>query len=93
MDPVLHQERLDGKQQRQHLVAKTDLVDGAMVFHKGKTLAVKEGRLLAWSFTGYQTATGLVDELPAHVTCLTPPATNKALANGYQPIWHESAIE
>lgn len=92
MDPILHKERLDGKNQRRHIIQKATLIDGIFLHHHKQTLAVKDGRLLAWSFDGYQPAALTLDDLPDQVTCLTPPSTVNALQHGYQPLWHESAI-
>lgn len=92
MDPILHRERLDGKIQRQHRINKADLVDGMVILHEGELLAVKDRQLLQWGFDGYTKPAISLDDLPSTCTSLTPPASAKALANGYQPIWHPSAI-
>lgn len=93
MDPLLHQERLEGKHQRRHTIQKAALVDGVVLHYQDHMLVVKDGHLLAWSFDGYQKAPFQTNDLPDQIVCLTPPATVKALRHGYQPIWHESAIE
>ena len=92
MDPILHAERLNGKVQRQHSMGKAALVDGVIILHESETFAVKGMRLLRWSFDGYVKSAFTVADLPENCTLLTPPASVKALAHGYQPIWHPSAI-
>ena len=46
------------------------------------------GRALRWSFEGYEPA-----PLPAgELAMLTPPSTFRAIAAGYAPVLHESAV-
>lgn len=91
MDPILHLERLDGKGQRQHLVERDALIDGAMILVDGQPHAVKDGALLRWHFEGYVFSGHQVLDLGKSVSCLTPPTTLSVLANGYHPQWHKSA--
>lgn len=88
MDERLHAERLNGREKRMHRIASSELPDGAMIMIDDAPHALKNGRLLRWSFEGYS-ATSLV--LPAIADVLTPPMTLGALHAGYQPQWHESA--
>lgn len=92
MDPILHAERLNGKVQRHHTIHKSDIIDGVVLLHKGKLYAAKDGKLLRWSFEGYEKPQFNIDDLPEICTSLTPPASVNALCYGYQPIWHPSAI-
>ena len=62
-------------------------VDGVMVEIDGADYAVKNDKLLRWSFGGYVDAIQprAVDKL------LTPPSIIAILAAGYKPRWHPSA--
>jgi len=90
MDDVLHGERLDGSGKRLHVLhepAKA-LPDGAMVHAGGEPYLIAKGKALRWSFDGYST----VDMPTGDVQLITPPSTLRALAAGYQPTLHPSAI-
>lgn len=93
MDALLHGERaaagavapiLDGR-------AVRALPDGAMIAYGDRAFAVRQGRLLAWSFEGYGAAPPSCRSLPDGCVLLTPPATVAALRAGYRPVWHPSA--
>jgi len=90
MDRTLHQERLDGKAKRHHGVEHAALADGAVILLDGMPMALKGDQLLQWSFEGYERTGISRGSLEDRVTCLTPPSTLKALANGYAPEWHPS---
>ncbi len=79
-DRQLHQERL-------HPAHRGELVSGAVVEIDGAAYAVKNDKLLRWSFGGYLDAIQprAVDKL------LTPPSIIAILAAGYKPRWHPSA--
>ncbi|MEW6640080.1 MAG: hypothetical protein AB1586_06215 [Pseudomonadota bacterium] len=89
MDAVLHAERLDGRQRRLHSWPGSiaALPDGAMVQVGVDSFLINGGRLLRWSFAGYQA----VENVPDGARLLTPPSTVRALAAGYQPVLHPSA--
>ena len=61
--------------------------------HGEKPLALKDDKLLEWTFEGYKDANVAVAELPSTVVCLTPPSIVAMLACGYEPVWHESAVD
>jgi hypothetical protein len=86
MDARLHAERLDGRMKRLHRTASRDMPDGAMVMQDGAPHALRQGRLLRWSFQGYA-PTSLA--LPAEVDALTPPTILGALSAGYAPRWRD----
>jgi hypothetical protein len=93
MDAVLHAQRLDGRAKRRHRVALDGLPDGAMIVmpeHSDRALAVRGKALLPWTASGY----GPRQPRPRGIAIdlLTPPATVAALAAGYRPQWHPSAI-
>lgn len=70
--------------------AAAALPDGAMVESDGKFLAMKGGRALPWSFNGFRNPVA-IGSMEGGLQLVTPPLVVAALANGYQPIWHESA--
>lgn len=91
MDERLHRERLetDGRSKRLHPVSLDDLPDGAFVTLEGtESFAVRGKSLLRWSPGGYL---GRVPRPSGRAMMLTPPASMKILARGYEPHWHESA--
>jgi len=91
MDAVLHRERV-GRERRQltHRAPAGELPDGVMI-RAGRDAGLwLAGRLRPWSFTGYGApATGRV---PGTVEVLTPPSTVAAIAAGYRPLVHPSAL-
>jgi hypothetical protein len=90
MDEVLHRERLQGRAKRLHpLPMRVEaLPDGAMVQAGADSYLVAKGRALPWSFDGYREARdGLIDPM-----LLTPPSTLRAMAEGYRPVLHASAV-
>ncbi|MBO6727417.1 MAG: hypothetical protein JJ911_17305 [Rhizobiaceae bacterium] len=92
IDRRLHDERLAaGAAPRP--ISETEvcrLPDGAMVAVGSKPFAFRGGKLLPWSFDGYQAPPSLCRSLPAPAFLITPPATVAALRAGYRPIWHEN---
>lgn len=59
---------------------------GTMFEHNNNFYALKNQRLLHWSFSGYSAAHPLTP-----MKLLTPPSIIAILQKGYQPRWHESA--
>jgi hypothetical protein len=90
MDAVLHAQRLAAGAAAVTLDDRDlrALPDGAMVAYGERAFAMRGGRLLPWSFGGYD-APQAPPHLPAAL--LTPPATVAALRAGYAPVWHRSA--
>jgi hypothetical protein len=82
-----HASRRDGAPASEANVA--GLPDGAMVAHDGAAFAVRDDRLLRWSFDGY------TDSLPRQplrgAQLITPPLVVALLARGFRPRWHASA--
>src|SRR4051812_27283555 len=91
IDAVLHRERLDGKAKRLHALPMPigALPDGAMVQAGGESYLIAKGRPLRWSFDGYRDAQASVTD----AILLTPPSTLRALATGYRPVLHPSAVQ
>ena len=86
-DRLLHAERTGPRP----AVTLDGLPDGAMVESGGTAFAVRSGRLLPWSFAGYGRGLAILPGGTARL--LTPPAIVAILAAGYQPRWHESALQ
>lgn len=89
MDKFLHAERLNGKAKRIHRRALDALPDGAMIVMSGDAFAVRGGKLLHWSPSGYAQTQARPHII--FVDVLTPPAILTVLARGYVPLWHPSA--
>jgi hypothetical protein len=90
MDEVLHRERLNGRAKRLHALPMPleKLPDGAMVLAGGESYLIARGRALLWSFDGYREAQGITNAM-----LLTPPSALCALAAGYRPVLHPTAVE
>lgn len=89
MDAVLHAERLDRRKKRLHPLPMpvNELPDGTMVQANGESYLVSMGKMLRWSFAGYERA-----EVAAPAMLLTPPSTVRAFQAGYRPVLHPSAV-
>jgi hypothetical protein len=91
MDQVLHRERVDrSRRQLTHHAAAGGLPNGVMIRAGGDIGLLIAGRLRPWSFRGYGAPrpareTGLVE-------VLTPPSTVAAIAAGYRPLVHPTAL-
>jgi hypothetical protein len=91
MDAVLHRERLEGRSKRLHALPMPlqQLPDGAMVQAGTESYLIAQGAALLWSPGGYCRPQNALTE----AMLLTPPSTLRALAAGYRPVLHESAVE
>ena len=89
MDAVLHGERVDRtRRQITRTMDAGQLPDGVMIRAGGDVGLLIGGRLRAWSLTGYGVAAGV----SGPVEVLTPPAIIAAIAAGYQPMVHPTAL-
>jgi hypothetical protein len=90
MDEVLHRERLDGKAKRLHALPMPvgALPDGAMVRAGEDSCLIVRGRALLWTWDGYREAQGITNAV-----LLTPPSALRALAAGYRPVLHQTAVQ
>jgi hypothetical protein len=90
IDVVLHGERLDHGCKRLHPLPAPlrDLPDGAMVQQGADSFLIAQGRVLSWSPGGYRAAQGV----PEDAILLTPPSTLRAIAAGYRPVLHPTAL-
>lgn len=93
LDRRLHRERIasGGKPRPVAADETARLPDGAMVAAGDRAYAVRQGKLLPWSFGGYRPARAPADVGPLYL--LTPATTVAVLRHGYRPAWHASAIE
>jgi hypothetical protein len=91
IDAVLHRERLDGRGKRRHQLPMppAQLPDGAMLLEGAQIYLIALGRALLWAPGGYRDA----DHVMEGALLLTPPSTLRALAAGYRPVLHRSAVE
>jgi hypothetical protein len=91
MDAVLHHERVGGlRRQVTRRVPAAGLPDGAMIRADGRTGLLVAGRLRPWSFGGYGPPAQV--KMPGVVEVLTPPSTVAAIAAGYRPLVHPTAL-
>jgi hypothetical protein len=86
IDAVLHRERLQRRVKRVHPMPSPigDLPDGTMIAAGGDAVMIAAGRPFLWSAKGYRPVARLSDVKGL----LTPPATMRALGNGYRPVLH-----
>jgi hypothetical protein len=91
IDKRLHKERWasGGKGKALTSGELAGLPDGTMVAADGKAYALKDCRLLPWSFGGYGNARDF-SEFEFGIQLLTPPTTIEVLRQGYKPVWHPS---
>jgi hypothetical protein len=91
MDAQLHAERVESRSRRQRTgrAQAGTLPDGVMIWHGGGPGLLIGGRVLPWSFAGYQVPMALRQD--AMVEVLTPASSVAAIAAGYRPILHPSA--
>ena len=90
IDAMLHRERFaSGKRLHAMPSPVNRLPDGAMVALDADAFLVVKGKALRWTFAGYSKA-----DMPLKGAMLiTPPSTLRALASGYRPALHRSALE
>jgi len=89
MDRRLHAERVEGRRQRRHVMAWSELPAGAFVAVDKIPALVLGDRLVPWSPTGY----GAPIDRPTRgdAAVLTPPSTVAVLRHGYRPVVHPTA--
>jgi hypothetical protein len=92
MDAHLHAERvaLRPRRQRTWTARVQELPDSAMVRHEDTVGLLRAGAFRPWSLTGY--GAPVVVPAPTTVEVLTPPASVAALAHGFRPLLHPSAM-
>jgi len=91
MDAVLHRERVDRTRHKiTHHRSAGDLPDGVMIRAGGGAGLLVAGQPRPWSFQGYGSPAGA--SLAGAVEVLTPPSIVAAIAAGYRPLAHPSAV-
>jgi hypothetical protein len=91
MDDRLHAERVDRvRRQRTHLRRVAELPDGVMVRHDDAVGLLAAGQVRVWSPSGYASPRDVAGT--GRVEVLTPPAIVAAIAAGYRPLVHPSAL-
>ena len=91
MDAALHRERVDrARRKLTYLAPAGELPDGVMIRIGGQPLLLVGGRARRWSFRGYRATPPAA--LPETVEVLTPRPTVAAIAAGYRPLVHPSAL-
>jgi hypothetical protein len=91
MDAALHAERTDRSRRKHTYLARlAGLPDGVMVRLEGGPGLLIGGQVRPWSFRGYG-APGPADP-SGSVEVLTPPSIVAAIAAGYPPLVHRSAL-
>ena len=95
LDARLHEERAVPRSfsQRRWTADIHSLPKGTMVEHEGRCLLVAGAQLLEWSFQGYRIGEKMRDFPGGRVTVLTPRTSVCAIAAGYNPALHESALQ
>jgi hypothetical protein len=93
IDTRLHGERLAAGSTPRELREQEvrSLPDGAMITFGSKAFAIRRGKLLPWSFSGYGGTPSACRSLPSPALLITPPTTVAVLKAGYHPVWHGSA--
>lgn len=88
MDARLHDERLDNRRKRLHVLAGPPAVlpDGTVVTNGAEAFTMRGGLAHRWTEAGYAPAHHL-----SHADwILTPPSTVASLRAGYRPVFHPS---
>ena len=90
IDATLHRERLSNGKKQLHALPTPlkELPDGAMLQEAADSHLIVQGRALLWSPAGYREAPNAIK----NAMLLTPPSTLRALAAGYRPVLHPSAM-
>jgi hypothetical protein len=94
IDAILHRERRLSARSTfwSHQTVEPSLLpDGVIIETPRGFAAVRGGHALPWHFTGYGRPFALTD-LGSMATLVTPRLVVAALAAGYRPVWHPSAL-
>lgn len=89
IDARLHRERLasGGAPRRLEGADIAALPDGAMLALGGAAFALRDGKLLPWTFEGYGNGRTIASAAPRGAFLITPQSTVGALHAGYAPAW------
>jgi hypothetical protein len=91
IDARLHGERVEQHTRRQRTTTRlvAGLPDGAMVRYGDRPALVLGGKVLGWSWEGYAPPVEPPDQ---ELVVLTPPSSLVALAAGFSPLLHPTAL-
>jgi hypothetical protein len=94
IDETLHLERIDGRQKRLWPGRLAGLPDGTVIL-TGRSgvetpLAIRSGHLYEWTARRWRLDGPIRQD--GLVSVVTPPSVVAALARGYRPRWHDSAL-
>ena len=97
MDARLHGERLASTREvppssSSGMTEMIGLPDGTMIQSEGTVYALRGGRASPWSFDGYGDSVPLSAFGGRKVSAITPATTIAVLREGFDPIWHPSAV-
>ncbi len=90
LDRQLHRARLDGRMQRRWTEVAGNLPEGTMILSSTGPALVAAGALRPFTMAGYGPPAAMP---PGAVTVLTPAPTVAALAAGYRPVLHPTALD
>jgi hypothetical protein len=91
MDARLHAERTDRNRRKRTYVADiAGLPEGVMIRYGHGPFLLVDGQLRPWSLNGYGRPVRMPSSGPVEV--LTPPSIVAALAAGYRPLVHPTAV-
>ncbi|MGB7287727.1 MAG: hypothetical protein WBC71_12410 [Salaquimonas sp.] len=91
---ILHKERWHSSKElaaKQEFECLGELPDGAIVEIDALFYAIKNQRLLHWSFNRYLVPQPFEKFCDASLRIVTPNSIIMTLRQGYQPVWHPSA--
>ena len=93
VDKRLHKERLaaGGRLPVVAIEEIPGLPDGAMIADGVNAHALRDGKVLCWSFAGYGPPADLGLLEGRTLSLLTPATTLAVLRHGFRPVWHPSA--
>ncbi|SFQ01213.1 hypothetical protein SAMN03159463_05369 [Mesorhizobium sp. NFR06] len=93
VDKRLHKERLasGGRPPAVSVPELDGLPDGAMIANGDTAYALRAGKALKWSFSGYAERVALDRLAGSSLRLLTPATTIAVLRQGFAPVWHPSA--
>jgi hypothetical protein len=94
IDERLHRERMLSGKSTSRLVESHDLQrlpSGSVVLDGDNFYALKNGKVLPWSFDGYRPPVDETCFQNKKLRLVTPQSTAATLEAGYEPVWHKSA--
>lgn len=90
MDDILHKERLEDDQKVTWKSPLAELPHGTMFLSGGECYAVRDDRILKWSFSGYRPADS--ETISEKVEVLTPRSVVNIFESGFRPEFHPAVV-